>query len=199
MALQNTKVQLISLSLAAVLTLAYLGNQRALLSHKTQTGGARYPASIGAINMSSSALEKLQLIEENDLAEEVAPKSARRSLASIGQPANDLENLRFGVLEGKYEFKMRGDNISEISLIENSSQRPTAIPNRVDFINKYASQFGAVSAPQRLSSVSKGEHLIETYRVKSKVGPDRIIEVTLGEANTLLVLKTADAPSLKLF
>jgi hypothetical protein len=199
MSIQNTKVSVVTISLAAVLTLAYLGNQRALLGQKTLNSNARYPASIGSTNMSSSSMEKLQLIVENDLAEEVAPVSAKRGMASVGKPANDIEALRFGELEGKYAFKMNGDSVSEISLIDSGSRKPAIIPNRVEFINKYAAQLGATSSPQRVSAVSKGEHLIETYRVKSKNGPDRIIEVTLGEANGLLVLKTEDAPSLKLF
>lgn len=71
MALQNFKIQAISVTLALVLSLVYFGNQQNL-SHKTDIRNGRFPASVGSITMNSSSLEKLELIEETDLAEEVA-------------------------------------------------------------------------------------------------------------------------------
>lgn len=198
MAIQSFKIQLVSIVLAAVVSMAYLGNQ-ANLNHKTTSRGSRAPASVGAITMSSSALDKLQLIEETDLAEEVAVKSPRRGLASVGQPANGVENLRFGALEGKYAFKMDGDKISEISFIQSKHEKPTIISDRSDFLSKYAQEFGVNSGAKKLSSVLKDDRLIETYSVKTASGKPRLIQVTLGEANTFLALKTEDAPTLKLF
>ena len=90
MILQNIKIQVVSVSLALVLTAAYLGNMQNLThnSSRPDSRNSRFPASVGSVTMGSTSLEKLQLIEENDLAEEVAAPSARRSLASVGQPAD---------------------------------------------------------------------------------------------------------------
>jgi hypothetical protein len=198
MLFQYGKVQVATVFLGLVLSLAYLGNQ-ANFSERSEVHNSRGPASIGSVTMASSSHDPLQTIRENMLAEEVAVPSAQRSLASVGAPANSIESMRFGDLEGKYAFKMSGDHISEISLINSNSQRPAVIPNRADFLGKYAEHFGAASKPKHLSSVLKGDHLVETYRVKAKSGPDRIIEVTLGEANSFLALRTEEAPTLKLF
>lgn len=198
MILQNIKIQLVSVVLALVLTTAYLGNMQNL-THRAASRNSRFPASVGSVSMSSTSQDKLQLIEEADLAEEVAKTSARRSLASIGEPADGLTTLRYGALEGKYAFKMDGEKISEIAFIESKSEKPTIIPNRGDFLKKYAEQFGLKSSPKKLSSVLKDDRLIETYSVKTVSGQARLIQVTLGEANTFLALKTQDAPTLHLF
>ncbi len=198
MAFQNIKVQVVSVVLALVLTAAYLGNMQNL-THKSEARNSRFPASVGSVSMASTSLEKLQRIEENDLAEEVAVPSVRRSLASIGQPADGIANLRYGTLEGKYAFKMDGEKISEILFIESRNEKPTIIPDRTDFLKKYAAQFGLKAVYKKLSSVLKDDRLIETYSVKTSSGQSRLIQLTLGEANTLLALKTQEAPTLRLF
>jgi hypothetical protein len=198
MTLNNIKIQLASVVLAIVLTAAYIGNMQNL-THKSASRNSRFPASVGQVNMASSSLDKLQLIEEQDLADEVALKSPRRGLASVGQPADGMTNLRYGALEGKYAFKMDGEKISEISFIESSSEKPAIIPDRADFLKKYADQFGLKTVYKKLSSVLKDDRLIETYSAKTSTGQTRLVQMTLGEANTLLALKTQEAPTLKLF
>src|SRR5271170_834372 len=109
MALQNIKVQVASIVLLIIVSLVFVGNQ-ATLNHKTATSrNSRAPASIGAISISSTSANDLQLIVENDLAEEVAAPSAKRTLASVGEPATAVQTLRYGALEGKYAFKMEGE------------------------------------------------------------------------------------------
>jgi len=191
MTFQNFKVQIASIVLLVIVSLVYAGNQLNFSSlPKSQT--SRAPASVGSVSMSSTTLN-------DKLAEEVAIPSAQRSLASIGKPADPFESLKYGALEGKYAFKTEAETITEISFIRNDSEKPTIIPDRADFLKRFAAELGVRANPKKLSSVLKGDHVIETYSFNANSGQPRLIQLTLGESNTLLNLKTQEAPILKLF
>lgn len=125
-----------------------------------------------------------------------------RALASIGRPADPLENFRFGVLEGKYALTMNGDKISEISFIDtpNSEGRPRLIEDRVTFLKKHSQLLGATGTMERVSVNIVGTKIVETYRGPSiKPGTDLLMSLTLDDMERLISLKATQVSSLKIF
>jgi len=141
------------------------------------------------------------LFIERKLASEMAMVK-RRGLASIGRPADSLETLRFGILEGKYALTVNGGKVSEIDFIDNpgTESRPLAVIDRAEFIKKYGALLDAASIPKRISVDIQGNKIVEKYRVKSaKEDTDLIVSFVLDETDRLFNIKTEKVSGLKIF
>jgi hypothetical protein len=185
----NKKVQVASTFLGLVLLGAFIANQQSLSRIQDEVKpGAREPASVSTSTLAS--LTRQSIDDEKRLAEQVA--QPHRGIASIATAPNDFDTMRFQTLEGKYDFKMDKDNkvVTEISLPDSHTDRGAVIKDRREFLKNFATQFGADAAPDKLSAVLKDDQLIERYVFKSQNhDKERVIELTIGESNTLLHLK----------
>ena len=138
---------------------------------------------------------------ERQFASKIA-QSKSRSPASIGRPADLFENLKFGVLEGKYALKMEGDKISEIKFVDNpnSEGSPAQIKNRLDFLKTYGSLLDGQSEPSRISINVNGKMTTETYRLKSNQSDkDTIVSIILDDYDRLFEVHSEKATALKIF
>ena len=117
---------LVSILLIAVFTHDYL--QRRTLS--IQDG--RQLASIGRTE------EPYRDVEwEKKIAEKIADEKD----FVYGDKATDLEQLRFGVLEGKYALRLNGDRLEDIEFVSSSREVPKFINDRHSFLMDHKDLF----------------------------------------------------------
>ncbi len=179
----NKKVVVPSVLLAAFVAVPLVINGLRSMSDEPKDS-VRSPASrwIEEIRSGSVNLER-------NLAVQVA-ELKQRTLASIGRPADPLEKLRFGVLEGKYSLTMAGDFIKEISFIDNPNTegRPATIADRKQFIKDFGQFFELGSRLERISTNIKGSKIIENYLVKTSSGQDTILSFVLDDMDRLFAI-----------
>ncbi|MDZ4677505.1 MAG: hypothetical protein SGI74_08340 [Oligoflexia bacterium] len=191
----RTKLVLTSFILLACVGISVWGNE---MTFDTQgsSKGFRNPASFVLQQIRSGTIEL-----ERKLASQIAAIKTRK-IASIGRPADPLENFRFGILEGKYALTMNGDKISDIAFIDNPSTegRPTAMANRIEFLEKFGSFFGTTNLPEKLATDVQGTKITETYRMKtSRADTDIMVKITVDDLDRLLDVRTEKVSALKLF
>jgi len=146
-------------------------------------------------------LRSASTVVEKRVALELAPPVKNRHLASVGRPANALENFRFGVLEGKYSIKMDGEKIRDVDFIDtpDSEGRPSSLGSRSEFFSKYGPLFGLRGAPQRVAVDVVNGKIVETYKISALGVPDTIIKVTLDDLDRLISLHSEKQATLKIF
>jgi hypothetical protein len=166
----------------------------------------RLPASQGSQSLRSGSHKA-----ERKLASELAglrtnaanlSGEANRGLASLGRPSDLFEDLKFGVLEGKYALKMDGDKISEMKFIDipDSTGRPAQIRNRIEFLKRYGALLDSDSQPQQESVFTSGSMTTETYRLKSNShGADIIVSFILDDLDRVFEMRTDKASAPKIF
>jgi hypothetical protein len=165
---------------------------------------AKDPENSSGIRMPASWIAEIRsgtLYVERALASKIA-EFRKRDTASIGRPADPLENLRFGILEGKYALTLDGGKISEISFIDNpnSEGRPTTISDRKQFIKEYASVFDARGTPERVQVDIQGAKIIETYRAKTSAkDSDLLVSFILDDLDRVLGIQTRKISNTKIF
>src|SRR5476649_1959252 len=152
---KRSKLTLTALSLILCLGLSLAANKASFQgagNSKADGSKVRGPASQLYNQIRSGTLNI-----ERQFAVKLAQVKAR-GIASIGRPADALENLRFGVLEGKYSLKMEGDKIADINFIDNpkSEGTPATIKDRFEFLKQYGSLIDATSKPLRIGIYVRG-------------------------------------------
>ncbi len=70
-------------------------------------------------------------------------KSEGREIASIGKKPNPLQDLQFGVLEGKYLILLENQKVKEIEFMDNHDQKDglTYVTNRIEFLKQHQGLF----------------------------------------------------------
>ena len=160
-------------SLASILVLVTVANLT-IWSHSDSRGislGGRGIASIEGGDM-----VKAQTLEE---ARSIYHKMEQegRSPASIGETPSLVDQLRFGVLEGKYALRMKNGKLMEIEFVdtEQTADRPKYISQPETFLKEYASllpvgydtvekttETRSPSAVHQIFSLKKGDQIQAT-------------------------------------
>jgi hypothetical protein len=99
-----------------------------------------------------------------------------------------IENLNFGILEGKYSLKIEDGRVRNIEFSRAENVFPKALKNRGEFISDFASAFvvGFRSA-NRVGSEVEPTGVREIYKVMSEKG-ESIFEFHLDEQQRLVSL-----------
>ncbi len=99
-------------------------------------------------------------------------QQAERKIASISSKATDVDQLRFGLLEGKYAVKMEEGKISEIVYhdSEESSERPKYINSKNDFLTQYQPLIkGDFTAASSMGEQIDNGQIVESFQL---LGPE---------------------------
>ena len=137
-------------SIASILIVVTIANNQ-LQSSKAKSEQTRAIANT-TINTNDKDIRKF----EYDLADTLS-EEAERDLASLGSRPTPIDELRFGLLEGKYSLRMNDGFISEIEFNEtDKGDRPKYITNQKDFLNKHKQLFSG----QFQSIVKVGEQIL---------------------------------------
>src|SRR5262249_26214153 len=119
----NQKKVAITASIVSIAFIVALLNQQLL---KSQNGGR------GIASVQDSSMVNVSW--QYDLAKKLA-KETRRDLASLGSRPNEMDQLRFGVLEGKYALHFEQGALSLIEFSEKESgERPKYIEDKEAFL-----------------------------------------------------------------
>jgi hypothetical protein len=103
---------------------------------------------------------KKNLSEIND---KMISESARKPTA--------VENLNFGVLEGKYTLKVLDGHVIQIDFAKLENREPHLLQDRSRFVSEYASAFMVgFRFIDRLATIKDAEGTKETFRVRSDKG-----------------------------
>jgi hypothetical protein len=92
--------------------------------------------------------------------------AADRSIASIANKPTDLDQLRFGVLEGKYFIKLEAGKITELEFQESTGapERPKYIEDKAGFLKTYGPLLAVdYESAQRTRRVVESGNIIEEY------------------------------------
>lgn len=99
-----------------------------------------------------------------------------------------LDNLNFGLLEGKYSVHIEKGHVVNINFSESTDVNPTPLSDRAQFIKEYSPVFiSEFQSAAKIGSEQVGNGYKETYRVKSKKG-ESIFEFHLDQNNRLMSL-----------
>ncbi len=174
----------------------FMGINHQLGLATTELGTMRGPAS-----QIMEAVKSAKLLAERKLVHRLSKVSLRKT-ASIGRDANELENFRFGILEGKYQVAIKDNQISYISFIDNPNTegRPTFVRDRSEFLSQNKKLLGLGEVKERISVDLVGSRVVETYRVATdKQDKDVIIKFTLDDMDRLISLEKQVVSGLKYF
>ena len=198
MKFKHSKLIVTSFSLLLCLGFSFVANKASFQTARNSKveASSRNPASQIFAQIRSGSLNI-----ERQFAVKLAQVKAR-GIASIGRPADALENLRFGVLEGKYSLKMEGDKIADINFIDNpeSEGNPATIKDRFEFLKQYGTLIDAISKPSRVGVDVRGTKVIETYRVKTNSPEtDVVVSFVLDDLDRLIALHAEKTSALTIF
>lgn len=119
----NQKKVAIAASIVSIAFIVSLANQNLLSKNDSNYG--RGIASTG----SNSDFQW-----QYDLAQRLS-KEVKHDLASLGTRPNEVDQLRFGLLEGKYALRFENGGLKEIEFIEQDSEvKPKYIGDKENFI-----------------------------------------------------------------
>lgn len=122
----NEKKAALTASILSVVALATFFNQK-IVSHFDSSKSSRTIASL-------NEQAEFEFQWQKELASKLSDKSNRK-VASYGEQPSKLDQIRFGMLEGKYAFSFDNERISEIKFQEtDSADRPKYIPNVENFL-----------------------------------------------------------------
>lgn len=122
----NEKKAALTASILSVVALASFFNQK-IVSHFDSSKTSRNIASL-------NEQAEYEFQWQKELSEKLADKSNRK-VASFGEQPSKLDQIRFGMLEGKYAINFDNERISEIKFQETTSaDRPKYIPNVENFL-----------------------------------------------------------------
>lgn len=120
----------ITASIVSIAFIVALINQQLL---KSQTSGR------GIASVQDSA--GISMAWQYDLAKKLS-RETRRDLASLGSRPNEMDQLRFGVLEGKYALHFDQGSLALIEFSEKESgERPKYIEDKEAFLKNYKNLF----------------------------------------------------------
>lgn len=122
----NEKKAALTASILSVVALASFFNQK-IVSHFDSSKTSRNIASL-------NEQAEFEFQWQKELAQKLSDKSNRK-IASFGGDPSKLDQIRFGMLEGKYAFSFDNEKISEIKFQETASEdRPKYIQNVENFL-----------------------------------------------------------------
>jgi hypothetical protein len=122
----NEKKAALTASILSVVALASFFNQK-IVSHFDSSKTSRNIASL-------NEQAEYEFQWQKELSEKLANKENRK-VASFGEQPSKLDQIRFGMLEGKYAINFDNERISEIKFQETASaDRPKYIPNVENFL-----------------------------------------------------------------
>lgn len=156
----NEKKAALTASILSVIALVTFFNQR-IVSHF----GERDSTSRNIASLNEKATFEFEW--QKDLAQKLAEKS-NRGIASYGNHPSQIDQIRFGLLEGKYAFNVIDDKISEITFQEtDSADRPKYISNVESFLieNKavFAPDLTLIKVLEDKESEGFVEHTLELF------------------------------------
>jgi len=161
--LENRRI-LISASLVSVLLVVSLFNET-LFSQK-ETPEAHQVRAVANVTRFMN-IEKADSIWEKKLALALSRKDDRDP-ASLGQSASPMEQLRFGLLEGKYAFQMEQGKIKAIEYVDTdaTNDRPKYINDKPAFLDNYRDLF-KINFSKVIKKGEESEGLLskETYQL----------------------------------
>lgn len=142
-------------------------------------------------NIASAESELKLKAWKADILKDLSDKK-NRNIASYGEAPTPIEELRMGVLEGKYSFEVKDSVIEEIRFIETpDGDRPKSFRSYSDLIQEHKKAFG----PEVNSVVELGEESTENQKVYTFEAYDEFqkptgkILVVADPANRLLEVK----------
>jgi hypothetical protein len=138
--LEHRKVVL-SASLVSILVVLSVFNQT--LFSPAKSTPVRQARGIASME-DSPEVQQLQTQWEYRLAKQMAhfdAESGERDTASIGQMPSPMEQLRFGLLENKYQFNFKEGKVSALHFPENSPDRPKYITEGKTFLLEHQKLF----------------------------------------------------------
>lgn len=157
--LENRKVVL-SAALVAVLVVVSVLNQNVFTPAKSTP----VPVSMGR-GLASVESPQVQTEWEYKLAKQMAQNETdgSRDMASIGQVPSPVEQLRFGLLENKYQFNFDDGKVASVKFPEASPDRPKYITTGKDFVLEHSRLFTvAFKDAKTASKETEGETVRET-------------------------------------
>jgi hypothetical protein len=121
----------------------------------------------GIANTESPALNPESIRWEHRLAKDLATNKVHAQ-AQMGQPPSMLDELRFGVLEGKYAVVIGNGRINKIEFLSDGSRKPKAIQHS-EFFNNYKALLGISDIQtQKLSEKVVGNQVEMKYQIRDK-------------------------------
>lgn len=151
-------------SLITVLVLFTVANDK--IAQSSRATGHSDMASRSVASQNSVGSTNRDVDWENSMAQKIDLITSSRELASIGKRPTQLEDLQFGLLEGKYSLTMQGEKILklEFSQGDRSQDRPKYITDRVAFLEDYRELLPVHFAHLRLvDDVFTDEEVREVY------------------------------------
>ena len=146
---------------------------------------SRGPASVKQVERSIANRDR-----ERAMASLIAEPKLGKVLAIIGRPSNKVEDLCFGMLEGRYAFRTSAGQVLQLRL-KNQEDSPVSIQNPMQFLEKYSEAF-QIDKPSLISSARKGMGRVETFRARSSHGQghDVILQMIFDDQSRLLRLES---------
>lgn len=130
---------------------------------------------------------------DSSLLKKMAEK-AERKMASFATKATALEQLRFGVLEGKYAIRLNEGKVTEINyqeMAQGSGDRPKYIESKDEFLNEFKDVVKPeFTAANLVSEKIENGNIVEVYRlVGSKSSPVAEAHFVSDQYGRLMSLK----------
>lgn len=115
--------------------------------------------------------------------------SADRRMASAGDKATDIDQFRFGVLEGKYLVRFENKRIKGFEFIESDSlaERPKYIGDKSKFLLEHRHSFVVeFESAQSIRRVVENGQIIEEFAL---LGPSSSSTVRLPSSSSVAKVK----------
>ena len=115
-----------------------------------------------------------------------------RKVASVGQKASLMDQLRFGDLEGKYAVRVEEGALREINFVdsESSQDRPKYLVSTHDFLSRYQALHKVKFDEVINSRVAQlGTTKVEVFELRSGGATTGLVEVTRDSAGRLIQLR----------
>lgn len=156
----NEKRAALTASILSVIALVTFFNQKIVSHFSSRDTGSR---NIASLNEQAT----FEFEWQKELAQKLSEKE-KRGIASYGEQPSQIDQIRFGLLEGKYAFSIVDDKISEITFQETSNaDRPKYIANVENFLieNKavFAPNLALVKTLENKELGNVVEHTLELY------------------------------------
>ncbi len=176
-------------SLLSVIALVTLFNQKIVSHFASKDTASR---SIASLNERAN----FEFEWQKELAQKLS-KETNRGIASYGDQPSQIDQIRFGILEGKYSLSVVNDKISEITFQETSTaDRPKYIPNVENFLIENKAVFApSLTLIKTLEGKESGE-LVE--RTLELYGPEQEnlgkVTYTADKSGRFLSMKVQPTP-----
>lgn len=198
--LKNLKVRLdleqakiaVSTSLLSVVLLVTLANNNLLVTSVQPERADRASRGIASV---ASVTEVVPNAAENSRMVKELANRALSAGASIGHKPSNVENLAFGILEGKYAVRLQDGKLSEIEYNSGDvvGSDPKAIKDVATFLETQRELLPvAYEKSLKVGSEQAGSDKVETFELVNHVSmPLAKVQVRTDAEGRLLVMKVA--------